>query len=351
MVQRRTFINKAIFWNNIKRCGWLGTLYTIILLIIVPLQLSLSNYRSYDWLTDILYFRNSLLQRFLVLVAPVTIGNLLFSYLQEKNYSDMMHSLPLSRTELFKTNVVSGTTLLVLPIILTCTVTVILNPILKLQGFYSLSDVLQWCFVSILINLVFFLSAAFSSVIAESIYVQVILSYVIILLPAGLITLVKANTNILLHGFIADGSNNIYPSNGILLPVVRIIRGFDYSTDTLRIVELFSYVAMLVILYYLTKYFYSKRQLEDIFTTISFRSIQFIFKHVITLSSMLLVGVLYFDLQWSIASKLSLGYLIGSFSGYYASEMLFQRSVLVFKNIKGYSIYGLIILAGFIFMK
>ena len=298
-----------------------------------------------------MYFRNYQLQTLLMLMFPVLLGSLLFNYLHKKTYSDMIHSLPVNRSRLFITNITTGTTLLVLPILSAGVITLFLNPALELQSFYSFLDVVQWCFFTILINLVFFLSTAFSSIISENSFVQVSLSYTLILLPTGLITLVKANTNILLHGFIKDGSHSIYPSNGILLPLARIIKGFNYSTDVLRIIEPLSYVVLLLVFYFLAKYFYNKRKLDGIFTTISFGSLQFIFKHTITVSTMLLVGILYFDLQWPIAAKLSLGYLIGSFSGYYASEMLFQSSVLVFMNMRGYLIYIIVILGGFVFMR
>ena len=351
MYQNSSFINNAIFRNNIKRFYWIGVLYFVILFTLLPLQVSLSTYINENWITDILYFRNYQLQILLMLVFPVLLGNLLFNYLHKKTYSDMMHSLPVNRPGLFITNITTGITLLVLPILSAGVITLFLNPVLKLQNFYSFPDVIQWCFFTVLINLVFFLSSAFSSVVSENSFVQVFLSYTTILLPVGLVTLVKATTNILLHGFIKDGGHSISPNTGILLPFVRVISSLDYSTEVLRIIELLSYVVLLLVFYFLTKYFYNKRKLEGIFTTISFGSLQFIFKHIITVSSMLLVGILYFDLQWPIAAKLSLGYLIGSFSGYYASEMFFQRSVLVFKNMRGYSIYALGILIGFIFMK
>ena len=114
-----SLFNKGLFMDDLKRVSWLGILYTLALFFVVPL-LILMNYGQedpdYTVIKELFYLNGGDMQGVLVLVVSLFMGIFIFRYMQVKNSSDMMHSLPIKRKVLYRTHILTSLILLILPV-------------------------------------------------------------------------------------------------------------------------------------------------------------------------------------------------------------------------------------------
>ena len=131
MKSKTSFINKGILHNDFKRYGWMGVVYLLAWLSAVPLQLVMISSRpeiikvhyTASTYLRVFEFNNSPLSLFLLLMAPVLAGLLIFRYLQTGKAADLEHSLPIRRETLYNTHLLSGLVLLLFPVMITALVT------------------------------------------------------------------------------------------------------------------------------------------------------------------------------------------------------------------------------------
>jgi ABC-2 type transport system permease protein len=341
MKSKTSFINKGVFVNELKRFSWIGILYTLAMLFIIPLQILMVNSRNdenYVFIKSMLQFRQSEVQGFFVLIFPVLLGIFLFRYIQVKTSSDMIHSLPIRREVLYRTHLLIGVLMIVIPVLLTGIITQILNASIGLEEFYSFKDVLKWCGFTIVLDLTFFLATVLMGMITGISVLQGVLTYILLLLPMGLTMLVGYNLSYFVYGFNVIMQRNIEK----LSPVVRIFN--NGGIPEAGSLEVIIYITLIIALYFLCIYLYRKRRLEAAGNTMAFARLNPIFIYGISFCTMLLVGAYFYELQNSLY-WMFFGYFLGSIFGYFIAQMVVRKSLWVFKNIKGYLIFaGVIVL-------
>lgn len=129
MTYNRLFCNASLIRQNLRQHGWIGILYTLVLLFMLPLQLFADGARLENKIEiDSLFgFGTNI---YAVLIAfPIIAGLFLSRYLQSKGSSDLMHSLPLRRSHLLSSYTLSGLLLLLPPIWITSVVTMLVRPL------------------------------------------------------------------------------------------------------------------------------------------------------------------------------------------------------------------------------
>lgn len=198
MKSKISFFNKTIFWKNVTLYWPIWVVYTLFLVGAMPFSLWLSVHDRYDLnqLTEVRMIRlisYVMEPRYYVCViafAAVIVGMALFSYLYRSQSANMIHSLPVDRTELFGTNVISGLTFLIVPQIFTFVVTVL---VCLTEGITKVEYLAMWllfAMVTAFIAFAFVTVCAFftGQLVAMPIYVVVInfLAYAI----SGLVSIV-----------------------------------------------------------------------------------------------------------------------------------------------------------------
>ena len=116
--------------------------------------------------------------------------------------------------------------------------------------------------------------------------VQGILSYILLLLPVGLLFLLLHNLNMYVYGFAYD---YYYSTNlDVLSPLVRVFESL--SSYSLQSSEIIAYLLISAALYGIGLYLYKRRQLETAGTAITFPILRPLFKYGVTFCFMLLLG-------------------------------------------------------------
>jgi len=343
MQSKISLLNKGILKNDIKGFYWFPVLYFIVLVFFVPLQIIMrlpylkEISSQYHYIHGILDFGGNGSQHILLMTAPVLLAILLFNYLQKKNPSDMIHSLPIKRKTLFTSHIMVGLGFLTLPVIATALVTWVIQVVYNLEAFFPLNDILSWATITIIINLVMFMSTVFVGTVTGISLVQGALTYIVLFLPLGLLYLVFYNMQIFLYGL--NWRFYIYDKEGLLMalsPIYRIVNLYNNPGIT----ELVGYSIFIVVLYFIGTYVYQKRKLENNMQPIVFNNLRYLFKYGVSISCMFTAGLYFASEQGSIYWIL-FGYVVASFLGYFIAEGILQKSVRVFnkKSLRSFGIY------------
>lgn len=346
-------INMGILNHDIKRFGWIGIIYFLGLFFLMPLQIIMLQhtysaeakmyYDIYTYLR-VLSPNYSPFLLLLLFIMPVLTGVLLFRYLQTGDEVSFHHVLPFKRETLYHTHMLSGLIILLAPVIVTWTLVLLLIGIYDINVI-NVSYLYNWLFLSILINLVMFFICVMVGTVAGMSVLQVLLTFILVLLPSGLGVLTHYNLDFIVYGWATGyyerGLENFSPL--LRLPTLYGKGFMDYT-------ELFIYVILLVIVYFLGLYFYKKRKLERAGEAITFDILREVFRYGVVFCFMLLMGI-YFGRTQSSTSWLYFGYIVGSILAYIGVEILLARSLDVFKLriYKGYGVYALaviVIMAG-----
>lgn len=344
MTSKTSLFNKSIFLNNLRRLWWGSLLYFIILVLVIPMQLSLSGASYYaefslggkpDTVFHSLLFQNSfpLFVIGLLLVVPVLVSLLLFRYLHVKKQAAAIHSLPVTRLSLFVTNFVSGLVLMYLPILLNG---VILLCYCAFGGYCSvmpMSSVFAFVGLQLLFTAVLFAVPVFFAMLTGNTILQVIFTYASYYLPIGLCTGVSYLIRLVLFGY-RDDITFLDPLFEHI-PVFQMVRTFygDGSFGAVDVVLLLGLTALLLVLAYL---FYRRRNLETAGDAISFQWLKPVFKYLVTVCLCVLVVTYSSALNSKITLLSGILFLIAAVVAYFGSEMLMRKSFRVFSCWRGF---------------
>ncbi|WP_026477841.1 DUF6449 domain-containing protein [Alkaliphilus transvaalensis] len=339
MQLKTSLLNKGILKNSFKRFYWMGVLYFIALFLLFPLSILLRlpviirGDRFYD-IEGLFNFRTGPFQHFLIYIVPVLLAILLFNYLQNKSANDMIHSLPIKRSSLYANHVLLGLLLLTIPVILTALICWALK-VIYLTPYAIELNIGVWAGTTILMNSLIFLSTVFAGVVTGVSIAQGVLTYIVLLLPTGLLMLVTSNLETLLFGF----RSGFYNRDSIirLSPLIKIAELYRHP---LTLKNVIGYIIFSVAIYFLGQYLYNKRKLERGSQVIVFRTLNHLFKYGVTFSFMVLFGVYIYNVHGGKGWML-LGYLAASLFGYIVAEAIIQKSVRIFnkKTFRGYLTY------------
>ncbi|WP_028783127.1 DUF6449 domain-containing protein [Thalassobacillus devorans] len=334
---------KEVTKQNFRSVGWIGIIYLIGLLFAMPLRImmELSSDRPFQFFHENGLFQiNFEIQQVMIIIIPVLLGVFLFRYLQVKETSDFVHSLPLKRTELYHNNVWNGVVILVTPIIINAALMAILYISFDLSYVYTWEDIWYWLGGTLSVTLLLFFAAIFVGMVTGLTAVHGVLTYIMLLFPAGITVLLYFAMNQFLYGF----SENYYMDQNLeqLSPLVDTLNLYHASFPASR---MYIYLAIGAVLYGLALKIYQHRNMEMAGQAIVYGVLRPIFKYGLTLC-MMLVGGLYFhnhDTSWML-----FGYMAGAVLGYAIAEMVLQKTWRVFDAWKGF--IGYAAAAGLVFL-
>ncbi len=138
MKSKTSFFNLTIFKKNIFLYWPIWGSYTLLLLLMLPLQLWMNcrNMLNDGYLVDVTWESVQLeilgwslemhMYMGMVFIVALILAGALFHYLYSAKSANMIHSLPVTREELFGTNYVSGLFLLIVPQFLTFLISVLI---------------------------------------------------------------------------------------------------------------------------------------------------------------------------------------------------------------------------------
>lgn len=214
MKSKTSYFNKTIFYKNIGLYWPLWISFFLLLLISMPICLQLNLVQNGLLIEKEMIESNKMegyaavlnIRIFLPIIAvyAVIYSMCVFGYLHNTRATNMIHSLPVTRTELFITNYLSGISCLVVPEILTFIVTILVcinNGISKIQY------VAIWLGIAILASLLFYGMAVFCNFLTGQVLAVPVLYFVLNFIYPGF----QLFSGILLsHNGYGISINNVY---------------------------------------------------------------------------------------------------------------------------------------------
>ena len=369
MKSKTSFFNKTIFLKNVTLYWPIWVVYTLFLLGGLPVSLwfSIQGYSSDYHLTEEnmireLYYRIQPTYYICVIAfASVIVGMALFSYLYKSQSANMIHSLPVDRTELFGTNVISGLTFLIVPQVFTFVVSILVCLNVGITRVEYLALWLLVVMVTAFICYAFVTFCAFLTglLVALPIYVVIMnfLAYAFYFLISLLVSLFAYGVNT--EGLLAEDLLIWFSPLVCYLTEVDIYYVRN-SIDLITGMELQGIGCMIVyfivalVLYAAAYFIYRIRKIENAGDLITVGILKPIFRWGVGTLAGFYVTIFFTSLFTSIGFDFSLvGFIIGTlFFGmlfYFIADMFVRKTFRVFKrqNWKGCGLFCVVTLALF----
>ncbi|MCM3584147.1 DUF6449 domain-containing protein [Mesobacillus maritimus] len=343
MPLKTSWLNKELILQIIRSTSWISILYFFGLLFALPIRMLMmytaeeESIAQYNPVNSLFHYE-FVIQLGLTIIIPVLLSVFLFRYLQVKQSADLMHSLPIRREKLFHHYVLSGIILLILPIIFVAFIIMGVHAAFNLSSFFHLKDIGYWVGTTIVLDLLIFSAGVFVAMITGISAVQGVLTYILLLFPAGMTVLIFYNLQMLLFGF---------PTDFYLHRNLETLSPLTYATlldgRPLQKIDVILYLFFTFLFYVFSILLYKKRKVESASEAIAFTKLRSIFKYGVTFCTMLVGGMYFAEVQNESFDWMIFGYIVGSIIGYYIANMLLEKSWRVFHKLKGLVIYGVVI--------
>ncbi|MDW7615424.1 DUF6449 domain-containing protein [Peribacillus simplex] len=347
MSSRITWFNEELIIYIFRSTGWIGFLYFVGLIFALPLEMLtiiLNENNEYVEFEN-LFSCQQMIQYVLVIVIPVLFAIFLFRFLQMKQASDFIHSLPITRRNIFFHMIGTGMGFIVLPILLTGSILILFHSAIDIERLYTIPDIWSWMGITFILEALIFSVAVLIGMVTGLSALQGLLTYIFLALPVGLFVLFAANVKFLIAGFSAD-----YYLSANMNAISPLLAATEMEKITFFSVDILIY-SILTLLFLLSSLFlYERRKLEHVSQAFVFPKIKPLFKFGLTLCMMLLTG-LYFSGTTGKPGWIFFGYIVGSLLGYYLGEIVLQKTWRIRLNLKGYTAFTVFIIVLALILK
>lgn len=354
----KSYFNTTLFKKNLTRFWPIWSLYLVIWLFALPINLVLevTNNNSADRrLVDATYFAQKGILEIaesmtvpMAVIFAILVAMAVFSYLYNNRSAHAYHSLPIRREGLFLTSYLSGLKFFTMPLFIVFVLTLIAE---ALFGYVHLVNLLLWLFLQLFTTVFFYSFAVFCAMFTGNLFA----------LPAfygilnGLVVFLWAIVHNLLRTYLygyyqVDGverviqwftpvwmlseefaqvTHNVAEVNGIGENIHTFV-GLQYAIAYAFFGILLAVVGLLV---------YRKRHLESAGDVVSQPKMRPVFRYGVATCCALGFGCLLFSIfSYSLGnSPLSLfvWFALCGIIGYFVAEMLLQKSFRVLHRWKG----------------
>ena len=352
MPLKRSFFNRTLFcknlsrswplWGGIAAVGSLVPLYLLLLLIQYGETQSVM-FRTADFQSALYgvatYFVPAATLCYSALVAMVV-----WSYLYQSRSVGFMHTLPIDRTGLFLTNVLSGLAMLLIPYMVVGAFTCVLA---MLWGFMDLTAVAMTAAAVVLMAVLFFGVSTLCAMITGNIFALPVFCGIVNFLAPAMDLLVTSLAKCFLLGVHSEYTGVV----AFLSPVVEIYGKFEWDSFEVA-ADLYEYRLMgfgTVAVYGLVGVgcfalawlLYRRRDSERAGDVVAFQWLRPVFRYGVALCSALTLGRLLYAMLWeslfqagSYADVLPMAVClaVAGVVGYYAASMLLEKTLRVFRG-------------------
>lgn len=316
---RKTFFNKGIYLNTLKRF-WVGSCMYFLLMLLISGVWAWSD--SYN--LDNYHFAESCFMSFFT--APV-VAILVYKYIHSKKNSIFIHSLPVTRTENYISTLLGAVTLMTLPVILT--------GLIFMAASGRAEQSIYWTFYTVICNFAVFSVATLSASLTGASWVSV--PVYIGLSCAG--AFISSYEDLLMDKFATgytDGGSIIGQTADKCSMYYIFAKMIDFFEDTSKLN--WKYVSICIaaalVLYAISFFLYKKRHMEKCEDASAYKAFNHVLKYVTTIVAAWLAFSL-FDMEDNISVFLA-GTLILTVVAYFGTEMIIKKSLKVFGCYKGY---------------
>lgn len=364
-----SYFNWPVFRKTITRFWPLWAAYSVIWMIILPLNglfmLQYQNRFGADYMEDFAYSTvPSVVQA--VLPFSVIFGVLcamaVFSHLYNARSANFYGSLPVRREGMFLTHYLAGLAFLIVPNVLVFLLTLLVE---LAGGTVCMQGLLFWLGAACGEAFFFYSLAVFCGMFTGHILALPAFYVIINFLGGGVLTLIHGLLQMFYYGFSRMG-NWVTPVTDWLTPTMNLSDNlgshFGYShtldgivsdneiltTYGLEIVGVYALVA--VVLVVIAFFLYRTRRLESAGDVVSVRPMRPVFKYGLAICAGVGLGFITTYILSLGKIGLSVAILLWGVVGYFAAQMLLDKSFKVFRKWKGAAVMAAAFLAVFAVM-
>ena len=345
MKSRASFYNIALGRDILRRCWPLWAAYLGLLLLMLPLSLAGEAQRVYEGgvRPDLNRAALQLAEPTVVLAffAAILTAMLMFGYLYNSRSCGRMHALPLRRETVFLTSCLTG----ILPLLAADLLVALLTGLMFSGRGLQAGTVLAWLLAAVLSKLGFYGFACFCALLTGNLLV---LPAVYVVLSFAVYVAENCARSVL--------TRFVYGMRYFERTVLDFLSPPVYMMDHLQLFRdpatglcelrglgvLAAYAGVGILLTGLALVLYRRRNMETAGDVVAIPVLKPIFKYCLSFGCALvlawgvdqLAGSGLFDRLWGWgAALMALGLmLLGAFLGYFAAEMLIQKSLQVFRG-------------------
>ncbi|WP_440895134.1 DUF6449 domain-containing protein [Amphibacillus sp. Q70] len=324
--------------QNFRQVGWISLIYCLALFFAVPLnmfmQINQPDRYEYFYYVESIFEFGIIAQILMLFIVPVLMGMFILRYLHQKDASDFLHSLPISRTKFFWQQAGFGLIALWLPIMINGGLIFLINRLFDVSDIFRLMDLGYWLLISIILITFIYSVSLILGVLTGITIIQGIFTYIFLYLPVGFTFLFVYNLNFAVVGlpeshFISDRIFELSPISDF-----EIFVG-SFGDVSSRIVM---YLILIVFFLVLAQILYKIRPAEAATQAIAFQMLKPIFIYSFTFC-FTLIGGLYFGLFQQDYLGILIGYLLFSIIGYFISQMIVHKTWRVFREWRDYGFF------------
>ena len=232
MQSKISFFNPTIYKKNLTRFWPFALLYLVCLILLHPLVIY-TEYAGYQYYEDYRTPSMIVMEHFAnrsepvsIFIASIVIAIAVFSYLYQSRSANMIHAFPVTRTQLFVTNYLSGLTLLVLAQFLGALST---NFIILGKANSEIWIVWAWFGMNVLETLFFYSFAVFMVMFTGQLLAAGVFYLIWSFLYIVVISLINSCVSLFIYGLDEELiSQNIHP----LFPLAYLIDRVGFSTNS-----------------------------------------------------------------------------------------------------------------------
>ncbi|NLW02496.1 MAG: hypothetical protein GX027_04435 [Clostridiaceae bacterium] len=339
--------NKGIYFFNLKRF-WLTAFSFAFLLTLNILNflryVSANTFGSYSVFEPgevaLEIFRYSdILVTFLFPFFSLISALAVFSHIHFQKNTAMIHALPIDRKGLFTTHYLSGLTLVLLPLAVSGAILIVGE---LLMGITHIAGSLLWMLVSAVILFLLYSFAVFVGMFTGHLAAHALFFFIFNFLAVFLKDVIRTVLMSLLYGYASSSYSLVDPFS----PIVYLEEFFSgFSIGKGNYLVLVCYLAAGLAFVLGARAVYRKRHMETAGDVISLKVMKPVFKYSVAFCSSALLGSIIVSLMnfGRDFPVFLISYLIGGFIGYFAAEMLLKKTFGVFRHIKGFLIFALVI--------
>lgn len=354
MQLKTSYLNKTIFKKNMTRFWPVYVIYTLIMIFIMPVSIwsrmpyssmsNLSNINVETILTSEVFHTGIVVGSNIVAVFAVLAAMSVFSYLYVSKSACMFHALPVRREGFFVTNYISGLCFLVIPNIVVFILSVIVK---SAVGFPDLSVLWTWLGVISAMSLFYYSFGVFCAMLTGHILALPVFYGILNVIVVGL----ELFTKLIMSAFVFGMRMNDQMVLAVLSPL--------YNMNAMRITQddkigqwstFVAYAVAGVVFAVLALLIYRKRPIETAGDIVAVKPVKPVFKYGTAFSAALLLGYILFEIfgQGNAGGNavwlLLVFMLLSGFVGYYAAEMLLQKSFRVIRRgLKGWLVFSIVL--------
>lgn len=332
MSSRITWFNRELIIYIFRSTGWIGFLYLVGLIFALPLEMLaiiLNENNEYVEFEN-LFSCQQMIQFVLIIVIPVLLAIFLFRFLQMKQASDFIHSLPITRRSIYVHMIGTGIGFMGLPILLTGSILLLFHSAIDIERLYTMTDIWYWMGTTFILEALIFSVAVLIGMVTGLSAFQGVLTYIFLTLPVGLFVLFAANVKFLIAGFSAD-----YYLSANMNGISPLLAATEMEKITFFSINILIYSILTFLFLISSLFLYERRKLEHVSQAFVYPKIKPVFKFGLTLCMMLFTG-LYFSETTGEPGWIFFGYTVGSLLGYYLGEIVLQKTWRIRVNLKGY---------------